>query len=82
MFNSFNAHVVTRAHSTIAFKLAEGTLSFADADDQLHTFDLNEGYTENRIHDAVTRYSDYAHLEATADARYDDISSNWDDWEL
>ena len=51
MFNSFNSHVVTRAHVSIVNPLIAGEITISEASERLNDFNVNEHRIENRIHD-------------------------------
>lgn len=59
MFNSYNSHIVTRAHASIVDQLVAGEITPLVGADKLNAFEVDEAYTENRIHDAVTRNDAY-----------------------
>lgn len=59
MFNSYNSHIVTRFHSNLVGQLVAGEITASVGVDKMLSFEINEAYTENRIHDAVTRADDY-----------------------
>lgn len=58
MFNSHNAHLITRKHASLVDRYGKGEITITQFGYELINFEAAEGRIENRIHDQAIRFTE------------------------